>query len=57
MIGDLDRTRAGWAVAAPIDCVNVFVNVVDSASYRDLVEQGGSDLRIDLNDLGRSDKT
>jgi len=32
------------------------VFVFDPARYRDLVEQGGSDLRIDLNDLGRSDK-
>ena len=32
------------------------VFVFDPARYRDLVQQGGSDLRIDLNDLGRSDK-
>jgi hypothetical protein len=48
-----NRSRSFTRSISPTKC-RVFV--FDPARYRDLVELGGSDLRIDLNDLGRSDK-
>ena len=62
---DLDHALGGWTGVLATDGKPQPLNhdrshrrnaIFDSASYRDLVEQGGTDPRIDLNDLGRSDK-